>query len=279
MRIEYPTVSEERTERSPLAIISGATGGIGRVMTARLWHAGYSVCAVGRSVDKLQRLHEEFDAFPHSENQVHYTIALAFPDAAYDHLAAICLRHQQLGGTLALLVTCHGAAPVPGPALQAAEAMRTVYEVDVLSTFALCQVAGRFMIEQRHGSIVLVSSLHARQTYPERVPYCVAKAAVCGMARALAVEWGPYNVRVNTLLPWQVDGERSAAFMAHYQAEKGEDLQELYRRRAPLRRLVDPAEVAEAVLWLSRSSSVTGQEFVLDAGVSASMWFEPFKER
>ena len=153
--------------------------------------------------------------------------------------------------------------------------MRTVYEIDVLGTFALCQLAGHFMLRQRQGTIALVSSLHGRMTYPQRVPYATAKAALGGLARALAVEWGCQGIRVNTLLPWQVESLRTQRFI-DTAAQHGEDLREAYTRRSPMRQLAAAEDIAATILWLARTPSVTGQEIVLDCGVSASMWYKNY---
>ena len=132
------------------------------------------------------------------------------------------------------------------------------------------------MVTRHQGAIVLLSSLHAWQTYPARTAYAASKAAIGGLMRSLALEWGPLGVRVNALLPWQVDGPRSQALIAAAAAH-GEDLREAYLRRTPLRRLVTPAEVAGAVVFLLQNSAMHGGELVLDGGVSASMWYQPFK--
>ena len=264
---------------SPLAIISGATGTIGQAVTQRLWREGYSVLALGRTPEKLQSLHEWLSHCSHSNQQVHYTVWMEFPGADWDRLSAYCACHRKLGGDIAVLAVCHGAALMPGRALVCFPDMQDILAVDVLSTLCLCQTIGEVMLSQEHGSIALISSLHAYQTYPERVPYATTKAAICGMARALAVEWGPHGVRTNTILPWQVRGPRSQALADAVTQQTGEDLLEQYRQRSPMRRLVEPDDIAEAVLFLARNPACNGVELVLDGGVSQSMWYQGFVER
>lgn len=274
-----------------LCVISGATGGIGRVVTETLWRAGYSVVALGRNREKLAALAQHL-VTTHQGDQVAYLYVCDVTDAHFALAApAICVDGgvrrvytsvvnilDDFYNNIALLVTCHGAAPTPGPAITAGKALRSVYETDVLGTFALCQLVSAYMLHRHHGSIVLLSSIHARQTYPERTAYCVAKSAVCGLARGLAVEWGQRGLSVNAILPWQVRGERSQHFAETLRQETGEDLYELYKQRSPQRRLVEPQEIANTVLWLAQNPSVNGQEIVLDGGVSSSMWFRPFLE-
>lgn len=258
-----------------LALVSGATGGIGSVITERLWLEGYSILALGYSPTKVNALNDWF--YEHQRGK-QYGFALAMDLHQHADLWRI---HNLLQSTLkdtplTLLALCHGAAPAPGPALHAEMTLRRVMEIDVFGTYALCALASRYMTEQRQGSIVVLSSIHSRMTYPARVPYATAKAALGGMARALAVELGSHNVRVNAICPWQVRGERSQRFADAMRGETGENLYELYKQRSPMRRLIEPEEIAETILWLTRTPSVTGQEIVLDSGVSSSMWFKPF---
>jgi len=179
---------------------------------------------------------------------------------------------------LDLCVTCHGAPPVVGPSLDLApEDLERVWRTDARGTFLCAREAARAMIGRGGGSLVLVTSLHGLQTYPQRLPYAAAKADVMGMARALAVEWGPLGVRVNAVAPWQVATPRTQRFVDEAEA-RGEDLGAQYRARSPLRRLIRPEEVADAVLFLARNGGMTGQTLVLDAGVSASMWYRSFLE-
>lgn len=263
---------------SELAIVSGATGGIGRAVVERLWKAGYSVLALGRSPEKLQALHDWLTGTPHSRCQVSYTVAMTFPDADYARLAAYCECHQRLGGEIALLAVCHGAVPQPGPFATCEQALRDVLMVDVLATVRLCQAIGESMRVQGSGSICLVSSLHSRISYPERAAYVVGKSALSGLVRSLALDWGRYGIRTNAVLPWQVRGPRTDGFIAAYRDATGQDLEERYKQRSPMRRLVEAEDVADAVLFLARNTACNGVELVLDGGVSQNMWYEGYKE-
>ncbi len=259
-----------------LCVISGATGGIGSVIVKTLWRAGYSIIGIGKTLEKVSALQDWLTDY---ESAGQYGCAMLMDLAWTDDLWRIdVLRRSEKfrAMPLTLLVVCHGAAPVPGPAIGAGAALRQVIETDVYGTYELCALAGKYMLPQRQGSIVLVSSLHARQTYPERLPYCVAKASVCAMAKSLAVEWGQYGIRVNSILPWQTTGERSQHFADVLHEETGEDLYELYRQRSPMRRMVTPEDVANAVLFLEQNQSISGHELILDGALSSSMWYKPF---
>lgn len=275
---------------NPLAVVSGATGGIGRAVVARLWTAGYTLLCLGRTPTKCAALSCWFEARPrHGQCAYIVTKDLTEPPAPGTE-SIFCVQEHSMAwlhttverlltthaGAVTLLVVCHGAEPCVQPSLTLPLAdVERVWRTDVLTTLALCQQVGRVMIEQRRGSICLLSSVHAMASYPARTAYALSKASICALARSLALEWGPYNVQINSICPWQVTGERTEMFLRQA-AAAGEDLEELYKQRAPLRKLITPEEIAETVVWLTNVPSVSGQAIVLDAGVSASMWYKPF---
>lgn len=259
-------MQESICEMSKLAIVTGATGGLGGAIVKELVLAGYEVIACGRDAEKMVALARESPCI------IPRIFDLTLPEEiTWAMEVELHMRKPDV------LVCAHGATPCTAPSLSLTkENIMTIWHTDVMGAFLMSQVVGARMVQQKHGSIVLVSSAHAHATYPSRVPYVLAKSAIVGMARALAVEWGPYNVRVNAVTPWQCTGERSDAVAAHELATSGVDTLELYRQRSPLRRLVTPEDVAKAVLFCAENESMSGQEVRLDCGVGASMWHRPF---
>ncbi len=259
----------------PIAVVTGATGGIGATVTQHLARDGYTVLACARNTERLQILRDldpvhifplQFDV---CDTQSHW---LAYLVESFDYYRIESPR-------IDVLVCCHGYAPVVKPSISLSMVgdFIPVIMTDIAGTFLAAQACASYMIRQGRGAMVFVSSLHAKQTYPARAPYAASKAAVCSMARSLAIEWAPYGIRVNTVLPWQVDGDRTQR-MAHAaeQQDGAEDLIEMYKRRSPMRRLITEDDVARSVLYLLHNESVNGTELVVDGGVSASMWYRPF---
>ena len=256
-----------------LAIISGATGDIGSDVGKAFWRAGYSLLCLGRTDAKVGEMRQWFVDRPRPHQQAHVLRLDVTQETEYWRLHAI-LEHQQEPVTA--LALCHGAAPYPGKA-EYGDTLRHaqgVMDTDVFGTYRLCQAVWKYMQRGGGGSISIVSSLHARATYPHRTPYALAKSALSGLVHALALDWGKDNIRVNSILAWQVEGSRTAQVAR----SEGEDTVDLYRKKSPLSRLVDPVDVARTVLWLAECASVTGTEIVVDCGVSASMWHRPFGE-
>jgi len=251
-----------RKPRQGLAVVSGSTGGIGSSIVKYLAAHGWHVVGIthARSVQKSDIPLYKVD----------------MGNAA--HVRAVADNIAQCHGLCDALILAHGHRPVTTPSVTlTVQDFTSVLYADVIGTFVLAQAFGVAMLRAGgHGSIVAISSLHARQTYPARMPYAAAKAAVCSMLRSLALEWGPQGIRVNTILPWQVAGSRTETFVAEAQ-DRGEDLAGAYLSRSPIRQFIDPLDIAKTVAWLLNTPSVHGAEIVLDGGVSASMWHEPYR--
>lgn len=251
---------------SKVAVVTGATGGIGSAVVTRLLAEGCRVVACARDRTKLIALS--------ATSRAVFPMPIDLYEAKTQRMQAFL---SAMYPRIDLLVCAHGHAPaVIASHAVSAQDFCAVYETDVLGTLKIAQAVYPTMI--RHGgSMVFVSSLHGQMTYPARAAYASSKAAVCALARTLALEWGTHGIRVNTVLPWQVEGSRSNAFIEAMHAH-GENLREAYYQRTPLRRLIQPAEVADAVLFLAQNPGMNGAELILDGGVSASMWYQGFKE-
>ena len=250
---------EDTRARSAVVVISGATGGIGKSIGAYLWRNSWNTIGLTRHVNAP--LPPGYDSMVQCD--------VTSPSMVESVAQHVFLRFSSCDA----LVIAHGYTPVTTPTVDLKPAdFESVLRTDVTGAFVLAQAFGRWMIKQGHGCIVFISSLHARQTYPARVPYAAAKSAVCGMMRSLALEWGPYGIRVNCILPWQTSGSRTQQFIEKALQESGEDLLSEYCRKSPLKRIVNPIDIAKSVLYLIQNESVTGQELIIDCGVSASAW-------
>lgn len=254
------------------AILTGATGGIGVVILDALVKDGYRVVACGRNHEKLFVLRDAYG----KENVIPQV--LDFLDCSGEIMRHYVDRMLFPSYRLDLLVCAHGAAPCTKPTFTLTDDdIDRIYRTDVLGTLLMAQACGPHMATQADGgSMVFISSAHAYATYPSRAPYAMAKASVVSLARALAVEWGKHKIRVNSVSPWQLEGERSQAIAAQERQEGILDTLELYRQRSPLRRLGTAEDVAKVVLMLAENQSMTGQDIRLDCGTSASMWHQGF---
>jgi len=253
----------------PIAVVSGATGGIGQVVVHRLLQEGYAVTALGRRQEALDALHRKTNDDPSIQG---FSLSTIRADMSRSDDIA---RLKETIIYCDLLVTCHGAVPYIRPtATLREEAYDMVMDVDLRGTFLLARLAGRNMLDAgTGGSIVFLSSFHAIGSYPQRALYAMAKAGVCALARALACEWAGAGIRVNAIAPGQVEGPRTKTIA---ETIKGAKVIERMRQRAPAGKLVQAADIAETVVWLTKTPSVNGQTVVLDHGVTASLYYEPY---
>ena len=250
-----------------IAFVTGGTGGLGSAIVTRLLAESYQVLPWSRH--PAPRGTEAAGCLWSPALDVQQSLA-----AWHRHVNADIEAY----GTPDMLVVAHGAAPCVKATVDLTEAdVETVWQTDIWGTFAACQTVGRAMLARRRGSIVIVSSIHSKVTYTQRLPYSVAKSALSGLVRSLALEWGPHGLTVNAVCPWQCAGVRTERFIAAA-AARGEDLRTAYLERSPLRRLIAPEEVADAVLFLVQNRACNGLEVVLDGGVSQSMWYKSFAE-
>jgi NAD(P)-dependent dehydrogenase (short-subunit alcohol dehydrogenase family) len=141
---------------------------------------------------------------------------------------------------------------------------RKILDNNILSNHWLAQLVSPQMIKRREGSIIIVSSIGGLRGSPVLGAYCISKAADLQLARNLAVEYGPHNVRVNCIAPGLIKTDFARALW--------EDKARLAAReeQTPLRRIGEPDEIAGAAVFLASAagSFVTGQNIVIDGGVT-----------
>jgi gluconate 5-dehydrogenase len=261
-------------------VVVGSTGGIGERIAVRLVENGFSVCAIGRSRERLKEVKSclefanggnlAFSLPPHPKIT---TARVDFNEWAGSGITAALLDI----GRIDLLVLAHGASASPAAfdCINLQE-FRRVLETDVWGSIVTCQeVVGR-MKAQGSGSIVLLTSFHVSGTYPYRTVYNLAKNSISGLAKSLCCEYAKYGININAIAPGQVDGERSDAFVEAHWIESGRDLKKKWQRLAPACQIVDPEDIAHTVLWLTKAKSVNGQTIFLDHGVTASNYYDGY---
>ena len=148
------------------------------------------------------------------------------------------------------------------------DVVRTAIDGNFATAYHLTRAVLPTMRAQQHGSVVMVASAVYRHPKPGFGAYNVAKHALVGFARSLALELGPEGIRVNTLAPGKIAGERLESFFAERAPILGVDvdtLRERYVENIALRRLPEPDEYADAAVFLlsDLSRAITGH--VLDA--------------
>ena len=254
-----------------VALVTGASKGIGLAVTRTLLDEGARVVATSRTRSP------ELDEL--SGDLLHVPADLMDPSAP----AEVVARAVETFGGLDILVNNAGGPP-PGTKMPqfgflglTDEGWRSMLEFNLLSAVRACRAALPLLVE-RGGAIVNVSSVHGRQPSGINVDYGAAKAALINLTQALAEEFGPQGVRVNGVCPgpvktpwWTEPGGAADILADHTDSDRESVMTSVVPELMQLStgRLADPQEIADAVVLLAspRSGSTNGTEFVVDSGL------------
>ncbi|UMB69678.1 SDR family NAD(P)-dependent oxidoreductase [Mycobacterium paraterrae] len=250
-----------------VAVITGASGGIGRILARRYAQRGATVALIARRPDELERTADLVAA----EGGVASVHVADIRDEAQcgDVVAAVLARWERLD----ILVNN---AAVPGVDQSVSEATvenwQDVLATNLVAPMVLAREALRAaMIPAQRGNIQFVSSAAARSVQPRKAHYASAKLGLTALAETLALEVGGFGIRVNTIVVGSVAGELLDRYVARRAQEEGLDAGVLRQRVASqnkLGRLVQPDEVAEVSMWLASdaASAITGQDVNVTGG-------------
>ncbi|MFV0425663.1 MAG: SDR family NAD(P)-dependent oxidoreductase [Beutenbergiaceae bacterium] len=235
-------------------VLTGGTRGIGRALAEHLAAAGADLAVLARNQDDLTRLHGELSS---PERISTHAVDIADTQAIAPVFDEVLRQHGRIDG----LVNCAGINKVAPTIDYPLEQARQIFDVNVLGLLACCQLAARAMPDG--GSIVNIASLSSFVGQPERTAYVGSKAAVIGMTKSMAVEWGPLGIRVNAVAPGYIETDLTRGIMA-----SNPQYRDLVEARTPLRRFGQPDDLAGAVLFLlsSHSAFVSGAHICVDGG-------------
>ncbi|MBI4460663.1 MAG: SDR family oxidoreductase [Acidobacteria bacterium] len=254
-----------------VALITGGGGGIGRSIALRFASEGAAVVLAGRTLANLQAVEGEVRALGRE------ALAIACDVGEDSSVRNMVQQAEARFGKLDLMVHNAGYFCAMAPLQQMPDAeWDLTLRTNLTGAFYLCRAALPEMLARRHGSIILISSISAREAYPYAAPYSAAKAGLLGLMRALAAEVGSHGIRVNALCPGVVAGTKMHEKVGReFQRITGvlpEERVAAARDSALLRQLPTPGDVAEAALFLAcpESAAVTGQAMNVDAGICFS---------
>ena len=243
-----------------VAIVTGASRGIGRAVAARLAADGAVVAAVGRDRGALDETLRVLEAAGGRG------VAVQLDVREVPSLAPAVEGIEAELGPVEILVNNAGVQRLRLALDVTEEDWDFVLDTNLRAAFFMAQAVARRMVPRGRGRIVNVASMAAFKAVPERAAYNSAKAALVQLTRTLAVEWGPHGLRVNAVAPTFVDTELAAPWLNQ------DGVRERIEAGMPIRRLPSVEEVAAAVAYLVSpdAAAINGVALPVDGGFGAT---------
>ncbi|MEQ8283003.1 MAG: SDR family oxidoreductase [Parvibaculum sp.] len=241
-----------------MALVTGATSGLGRRFALVLAKTGAKVAITGRRVERLSALQSEIEAV----GGVAAAIALDVTNPA--SIAACMAEAERVLGPIDILVNNAGMNVQALPAEVTPEGFDTMFDTNVRGAFFMAQAAGRSMMARGAGGrIVNIASIGAHTVLPGLTIYCMTKAAVGMMTRSLAKEWARHQINVNAMCPGFIETELNSDWFGTEGGRK-------QIKSWPRRRLGVEEDLDGTLLLLASDHGrfITGSLFTIDDGQS-----------
>ncbi len=247
-----------------IVLVTGASRGIGRSICAVLAQLGADIIAAGRDKAALAETAAEVASFGRKALPIQTDVSKR------EQVEEMIKTAVDIFGKIDILVNNAGGVNSSQmvPALEMSdEIWDQVIGVNLKGTFMCCQTAARVMVKQKKGNIIIISSISGIQPYPMSIAYGASKAAVNNLTQSLAVILGPYNIRVNAVLPGSI-----LAGVGLDMSKNQPELMEQRKNAIPLGRIGTPEDISWAVAYLASDASdyVSGQLLGVDGAIPKS---------
>ncbi|PIQ50957.1 MAG: short-chain dehydrogenase [Comamonadaceae bacterium CG12_big_fil_rev_8_21_14_0_65_59_15] len=248
-----------------VALITGASGGLGAQFSRTLSAAGAAVVLASRRVERLKELRAQIDA----EGGDAHVIELDVTDQA--SIKAAVAHAETEVGSIDILVNNSGVSTTQRIQDVSERDYDFVFDTNVKGAFFVAQEVGKRMLARAQGSapgaftggrIINVASMAGLRVLPKIGIYCMSKAAVIQMTRAMAQEWGRFGINVNAICPGYIDTELNHN---HWQTEAGQKLVQML----PRKRVGQPQDLDALMVMLCSDQS----HFINGAVISADDGF------
>jgi len=243
------------------AIITGSSRGIGRAIAERMAEHGAKVVISSRKAGPCEEVAEAVNG-RHGEGTA---IAVPANISHKEDLQRLVDRTNEAFGKVDILVCNAASNPYFGPMAGISDdQFRKIMDNNVLANHWIIQMCAPQMLERKDGAIIIISSIGGLHGSSVIGAYNISKAADFQLARNLAVEWGPSNVRVNCIAPGLIQTDFARALW------ENPDILKASTSNAPLKRIGQPDEIAGAAVFLASPAGtfMTGQKIVIDGGAT-----------
>jgi NAD(P)-dependent dehydrogenase (short-subunit alcohol dehydrogenase family) len=245
--------------KDKVAVVTGASRGIGRAIALAFAQAGANVAVCSRTLPDLEKVAEEIRGLGRNP------LAVLTDVTSKSSIDDFVNKVVQEFGVIDILINNAARLPIAAPLLDLREdgwdKMMNAY----LKGYYLCsQAMGRVMKSRKKGSIINIATTLAFRALPENGAYCVAKAGVIMLTKVLAVEVAKYNIRANAIAP----GLTKTKFSEKVWSNPG--IIRVKEKVVPLGRIAEPSDMMGAALFLASDASgyITGQTICVDGGES-----------
>jgi len=244
--------------KGKVALITGASRGIGQAIAVGYAQAGADVIVVSRKLPDLEKVAQQIRGMGRK------SLAVEAHVARMEEIKNLLSKIKEEFGKIDILVNNAGTNPTMASALDVDErAWDSIMNLNLKGLFFLSQAAARVMKEKGGGKIINVASTAG--ITPDLLPiYSISKAAVIMATKVMAQQWAQYNIRVNAIAPGLTKTRFSEALW------NNPDILKMAMSKTPMGRVAEPEEMVGAAIYLASdaSSYVTGQVIALDGGTT-----------
>ncbi len=250
-----------------VALVTGASGGLGAQFAKTLSRAGAAVILASRRMDKLKDLR----AFIEAEGGAAHVVELDVTD--HDSIKSAVAHAETEVGPIDILINNSGVSTTQRLQDVAEADYDFIFNTNVKGAFFVAQEVGKRMLARSRGTapggfagarIINIASMAGLRVLPQIGVYCMSKAAVVQMTKAMAVEWGKYGINVNAICPGYIDTEINHH---HWETEQGKKLVQML----PRKRIGKPEDLDALLVMLASPQShfVNGAVIAADDGFGA----------
>jgi NAD(P)-dependent dehydrogenase (short-subunit alcohol dehydrogenase family) len=247
-----------------IALVTGASRGIGRATALGLAEAGADVVVCSRKLPALEKVADEIRRMGRKSLPVPAHIA------KLEDIRRLIETVTAEFGKIDILVNNAGTAPGAASALDADERLwDAIINLNLKGLYFLSQAVARVMKESGGGRIINVASIFGYRP-PETIGiYSISKAAVLMVTKSMALELAPYNIRVNAVVSGPVNTRILDALWSHLPEDEAKNQKAEMAKKVPLRHIAEPEEIVGSMIYLASdaSSYTTGAALVVDGGV------------